>query len=79
LREFSNLNSSPYLETSGRPVDEADVLLTFQYANCSVYVLWNDISSVQHAAAHELTTGQIALNHDVAVVESFICQVGNRV
>ena len=51
------------LETSWAPVDELNGSLGLDGGDGSVDVLWNDITSVHHAASHIFTVSWVALGH----------------
>ena len=58
------------LETSWAPVNKLDGSLGLDDGNGSVNVLWNDITSVHHAASHVLTMSWITFNHHVSWFEN---------
>jgi len=51
------------LETSWAPVNELNGSLGLDGGNGSVDVLWNDITSVHHAAGHVFTVSWVTLGH----------------
>jgi len=58
------------LETSWAPVNELNGSLGLDGSNGSVDVLWNDITSVHHAAGHIFTVSWVALGHHGSWLES---------
>merc|ERR1712046_41534 len=53
----------PALETSWRPVDELNCALGLDCGDGCIHILWNDVSSVHHAASHVLSMTRITLHH----------------
>ena len=65
------------LETSWAPVDELDGSFGLDDGDGSVDVLWNDVSTIHHAACHVLSVAWVALNHHVGWLEASVGDFGN--
>ena len=60
------------LETSWTPVNKLDGSLGLDCCNCSINILRDNISSVQHAASHVFSMTRVALDHLVAWFETCV-------
>ncbi|CAL5972038.1 Conserved_hypothetical protein [Hexamita inflata] len=65
------------LETSWAPVDELDGTLGLDDGDGGVDVLWNDVTTIHHAASHVLTVAWIALDHHVSWFEDSVGDFSN--
>merc|ERR1712135_246833 len=65
------------LETSWTPVDKLDGSLGLDGCNCSVDVLRDNITTVQHAAGHVFSVTWIAFDHLVSWLEASVGDLGN--
>ena len=65
------------LESGGTPVDELDRSLRLDGGNGRVDVLWNDVSTIQHAAGHVLSMAWITLDHLVGWLEAGVGDLGH--
>ena len=77
IQNFMPLNM-PYLivdanfEPGGTPIDELNALLRLDGGDCRIYVLWNDITTVEQAACHVLAAAWITLDHLAGWLEASI-------
>lgn len=67
------------LEAGGAPVDELDRPLRLDSCNRRVDVLWDDVTTVQEAAGHELSVTGVTLDHLVSLFEGAESHLSNRV
>mmetsp|Transcript_11089 Transcript_11089/g.23779 ORF Transcript_11089/g.23779 Transcript_11089/m.23779 type:complete len:234 (-) Transcript_11089:218-919(-) len=67
-----------HLESSGTPVHKLDGALGLDGGNGRIHILWDDISSVQHAASHVLAVTRITFHHLVGWFEASIGNFCNR-
>jgi len=65
------------LETGGTPVHELDGTLGLDGGNSRVYILGDDVTSVQHAAGHVLSVSGVALDHLVGGLEAGVGDFGD--
>jgi hypothetical protein len=64
------LKANANLETRWAPVDELDGALGLQGCNSIVYIVWNDITTVEQASSHVFSIARIALHHLVVWFEA---------
>jgi len=62
--------------TSGEPVHEHDHALRLDAGHSSVYVLWDDITTVHEPRDHVLAVARVAFGHHRHGLESAIRNVG---
>ena len=65
------------LETGWAPVNELDGSLGLDGGDSGVDVLWDNVTSVQHAASHVLTVSWITLDHLVGWLEASVGDFGD--
>ena len=73
------LEANTDLETSWAPVDELDSTLSLQGSHSTMYLLWNNISTVEQAGSHIFPVTRIALDHLVCGLEARHCYLLHRV
>ena len=64
------LEANANLETRWAPVDELDGAFGLQSCNSTVYIVWNDITTVEQASSHVFSIARIALDHLVVRLEA---------
>jgi hypothetical protein len=64
------LEANANLETRWAPVDELDGAFGLQSCNSTVYIVWNNITTVEQASSHVFSIARIALDHLVVRLEA---------
>jgi hypothetical protein len=83
LSEVTSWNNSWWLiidtnlEPSWAPIDELDGTLGLDDSDGGVNVLWNDVTTIHHAAGHVLTFAWVALDHHVCWFEAGVGDFSN--
>ncbi|KAA8591359.1 hypothetical protein FQN60_002302, partial [Etheostoma spectabile] len=67
--DFGQVSTRNY-SGSWAPVDKLNGTPGLYICDCSVYILWDDVASVQHAARHVLSVTGITLDHLIERLEA---------